>query len=47
MQHQGNVNSQAPADNIGPGPLDYIFDTPSDGTAGSRDENAGTISSWR
>ena len=36
------ASSQAPADNIGPGPMDYIFDTPSDGTAGSHDENAAT-----
>ena len=35
------ANSQAPADNIGPGPMDDFF-TPEDGTAGSRDENAAT-----
>ena len=40
------ASSQAPADNIGPGPLDYIFDTPSDGTAGET-LGTGTISSWR
>ena len=35
------ANSQAPADNIGPGPMDDFF-TPEDGTAGSHDENAAT-----
>ena len=51
QQSQSNQNNQSsnntqsqqpPVDNIGPGPLDYIFDTPSDGTAGSHDENAAT-----
>ena len=46
VQHQGmQSNSQAPTDNIGPGPMDDFF-TPEDGTAG---ETLGTVTptDWR